>query len=60
MDRAKVEEIDFREHEKKCRICFKSFNVGEHCVEISNTIEKKFRDVTQTIVNSHCRSDFQL
>lgn len=59
MDRAKVEDIDYTHHEKKCRMCFKLLNTDELCVDISNTIEKKFRDVTQTTVNIHCRSDFQ-
>lgn len=51
MDSVKIGEIDYTNHEGKCRICFKSFGNDEHRVEISKLIEKKFREVTSTIVN---------
>lgn len=47
----KFENIDYNNHENKCRICFKLFGVDEHRVEISKIIEKKFREITQTNVN---------
>lgn len=52
MEGIKVEDIDYTNHEIKCRICFKSFGIAEHRVEISKLIEKKFYDVTQTKVNN--------
>ena len=51
MDGVNVDEIDYRNHKFKCRICFKSFNAGEYQVEITRTLELKFLDVTQTNVN---------
>lgn len=43
--------VNYLHHESKCRICFKTFGDDEHRVVISKLIEKKFREVTQTIVN---------
>lgn len=51
MERVKVEDIDFTDHEVKCRLCFKVFSENEHRVEISKVIEKKFKEITQTKVN---------
>jgi hypothetical protein len=50
MEGIKVDGVDYTDHEKKCRICFKLFGSDEHQVEISKLIEKKFREVTQTDV----------
>lgn len=51
MDSVKLAEIDYTDHERKCRICFKQFCDEEHRVYISKLIEKKFREVTRSIVN---------
>lgn len=54
MEGVKAEETDYTDHDRKCRICFKAFGDDEHRVEISKLIEKKFRELTQTIVNIDC------
>lgn len=51
MEGIKVDDIDYKDHERKCRICFKWFGVDEHRVEITKLVEKKFRDITQLDVN---------
>lgn len=51
MEGVKMEEINYTDHDRKCRICFKAFGADEHRVEVSKLIEKKFRELTQTIVN---------
>ena len=51
MDGAIVDEFDFRDHEKKCRLCFKRFSDDEHRLEINQQIEKKLREITLTEVN---------
>lgn len=52
MEGINVDEIDYSNHESKCRICFKSFGADEHEIAVSKLIEKKFREITQTIVKS--------
>lgn len=52
MEGVKIEDIDYNNHEIKCRICFKIFGEDEHRVEISSLLQKKFYEVTQTNVNS--------
>lgn len=50
MEGIKIDKIDYTDHEKKCRICFKLFGNDEHRINISKLIEKKFQEVTQTEV----------
>ena len=59
MDGVNVDEIDYRNHKFKCRICFKSFNAREQQVEITRTLELKFLDVTQTNVNKSRKFHFK-
>ena len=59
MEGIKIDKIDYAEHNLKCRMCFKSFNAGEHQVEITRTLELKFLDVTQTNVNKSRKFHFK-
>lgn len=51
MEKAKLLEIDYTDHESKCRICFKAFRTDKDRVKITKTIEEKFREVIQKKVN---------
>lgn len=44
MESIQIARLDFNNHIKKCRICFKSFSIDEHRVAITNVIEKKFME----------------
>lgn len=52
MENIKVVEIDFTNHIHKCRICFKSFCLEEHRIQISKVIQKKFKEITQNEVRN--------
>lgn len=50
MEDLKVEDIDYTDHKRKCRICFKSFNADEHRFKITKLENQKFYALTQTNV----------
>lgn len=51
MEGVYVDDIDYSEHQQKCRICFKPFGAGEHRIEISKLVERRFKEITQMDVS---------
>ena len=60
MERIRTSEINYSNHEDKCRICIKPFGADDHHIAITKSVEKRFHDLTQQNVNKKVNFFFKI
>lgn len=45
------EDVNYSDHESKCRICFKAFGSDERQVVVTKVVVRRFQEITEKKVN---------